>query len=333
MTDRAQIAAEALWYVAPGRAEIRPEAVMAPGPGEVQIRTSFTALSRGTESLVFSGRVPASEFVRMRGPNMGGAFPFPVKYGYAAVGRVEHGPGDLAGRMVFALHPHQSVFTLPAIDITPLPENVPPARALLAANMETALNAVWDAAPGPADRIAVVGGGVVGALIAWLCGRLPGAEVTLIDILPERATLAQALGVQFALPGGAAGECDLVFHASGQPSGLSDALRLAGDEATVVEMSWYGATSVPVPLGESFHSRRLRLVSSQVGQVAASHRPRWSYPRRRSAAIALLTDACLDALIAPGIAFAELPAKLPRILERNSTVLCQRIDYPPTVNP
>ena len=184
----------ALWYVSPGVAELRAEAVAAPLSGEVQVRALFGAVSRGTERLVHAGRVPASEHDRMRAPFMGGAFPFPVKYGYATVGRVEAGPPELADRIVFSLHPHQSLFILPAAAALPLPADVPPLRAVLAANMETALNAVWDGAPGPADRIAVVGGGLVGLLVAWLCARLPGAEVTVVDIVPARAALARALG-------------------------------------------------------------------------------------------------------------------------------------------
>jgi NADPH:quinone reductase-like Zn-dependent oxidoreductase len=320
--------AQALWYVAPGRAELRPEAVAAPAPGELRMRALQGALSRGTERLVLSGCVPPSEFERMRAPLMGGKFPFPVKYGYATVGRVEDGPAELKGRAVFALHPHQTVFTLPAEAVIPLPDSVPPQRAVLAANMETALNAMWDAGPGPADRIAVVGAGVVGALVAWLCGKLPGAEVTLIDIAPERASLAAALGVGLAAPEAAPRDCDLVVHASGSAAGLATALGLAGNEATVLEISWYGAGGVSAPLGGEFHSRRLKLVSSQVGQVAPSHRPRWSHRRRLAAALDLLADARLDALLAPAIPFAELPARLPKILAPESGVLCQLIDYP-----
>jgi threonine dehydrogenase-like Zn-dependent dehydrogenase len=259
---------------------------------------------------------------------MGGDFPFPVKYGYATVGRVELGPAELIGRVVFALYPHQTVFTLPADAVIPVPPGVPPARAVLAANMETALNAVWDAGPGPADRIAVVGAGVVGALVAWMCGRLPGAEVTLVDIDPARTSLATALGVGFAAPDLAPRDCDLVVHASGSPFGLATALSLAGNEANVLEMSWYGAGEVAAPLGAAFHSRRLRLVSSQVGQVAPSHRPRWTHRRRLAAALDLLTEARLDALLAPAVAFADLPARLPKILAPDSGVLCQLIDYP-----
>jgi hypothetical protein len=324
----AEETAQALWYVAAGRAEIRPEAVAAPAAGEVRLRALHGALSRGTERLVFSARVPESEFDRMRAPHMAGAFPFPVKYGYATVARVEHGPPDLVGRTVFTLYPHQTVFTLPADAVIPVPPGIPPARAVLAANMETALNAVWDAAPGPVDRIAVVGAGVVGALVAWLCGRFPGAQVTLVDIDPGRQKLAAALGVGFASPDAAPRDCDLVVHASGSPFGLATALGLAGNEATVLELSWYGAGEVGAPLGAAFHSRRLKLVSSQVGQVAPSHRPRWTHRRRLAAALDLLADARLDALLAPAVAFADLPARLPKILAPDSGVLCQLIDYP-----
>jgi threonine dehydrogenase-like Zn-dependent dehydrogenase len=285
-------------------------------------------ISRGTESLVLAGRVPPSEFERMRAPFMGGSFPFPVKYGYATVGRVEAGPADLRGRLVFALHPHQSIFNVPAGAIVPIPDGVPASRAVLAANMETALNGVWDAQPAAADRIAVVGAGVVGALVAWLCGKLPGARVTLIDIEPSRAELARALGVGFAAPGAAPADCDLVVHASGTAAGLTTALDLAGDEATVLDLSWYGADKIAVPLGGAFHSRRLRLVSSQVGRVAPSHRARWTLGRRLAAALDLLADARLDALLAPAIKFHDLPARLPDILSAQSGVLCHVVTYP-----
>ena len=291
------------------------------------MRALYGAVSRGTERLVSNGRVPPSEFERMRAPFMGGAFPFPVKYGYATVGRVEEGPPLLRGRVVFALHPHQDIFTLPAEAVLPVPDNVPPARAVMAANMETALNAVWDGGPGPADRIAIVGGGVVGLLIARLCARLPGAEVTLIDIAPARAELARALGADFAAPGAAPAECDLVFHASGTAAGLATALRCAGEEATIVELSWYGTGDIAAPLGENFHSRRLRLVSSQVGKVAPSHRTRWTHRRRLAAALALLDDPVLDALLAPATAFDDLPARLPKIFS-DSDARCPLIRYP-----
>ncbi len=319
--------AQALWYVGPGRVEIREETAAPPGPDEVRVRALFSAVSRGTEALVLGGRVPASEFERMRAPFMSGSFPFPVKYGYATVGTVEAGPAGMLGRFVFALHPHQSIFNVPSNTVVVLPDRVPSKRAVLAANMETALNAVWDAAPGPAGRVAIVGGGVVGALVAYLCGQVPGTQVTLVDINPARAELARSLGVEFAVPEVAPAECDLVIHASGTAEGLATALRLAAFEATVLEASWYGDALVPVPLGGAFHSRRLRLVSSQVGHVAPSHRAEWTRARRLAAAVAMLTDARLDALLAPAVAFAELPARLPDILSPKSGVLCQLVAY------
>jgi hypothetical protein len=319
--------AQALWYIGPGRAEIREEALPPLAQGEARVRALFGALSRGTESLILAGRVPASEFERMRAPFMGGNFPFPVKYGYSTVGRVEKGPADLLERIVFVLHPHQSLFNVPSSAVVVLPENVPPARAVLAANMETALNAVWDAEPARGGRIAVVGAGVVGALVAFLCGRLAGGEVTLVDVNPARAEPARKLGVGFARPEAAPSDCGLVIHASGTAAGLATALSLAAFEATVLELSWYGDAQVPVPLGEAFHSRRLRLVSSQVGHVAPSHRASWTHHRRLAEAVTLLADARLDALLAPAAAFRDLPARLPDILDSKSGVLCQLIAY------
>jgi NADPH:quinone reductase-like Zn-dependent oxidoreductase len=326
-TRRTDEVAQALWYIGPGRAEIREEKLLAAGPDDVRIRALFGALSRGTESLVVAGRVPKSEFERMRPPFMGGNFPFPVKYGYSTVGRVEEGPADLLARIVFALHPHQSLFNVPSSAVVVLPENVPPARAVLAANMETALNAVWDAAPAQGARIAIVGAGVVGALVAFLCRRLAGADMTLVDVNPARAELARKLGVGFARPEAAPSDCGLVIHASGTAAGLATALSLAAFEATVLELSWYGDAQVPVPLGGAFHSRRLRLVSSQVGHVAPSHRASWTHHRRLAEAVALLADARLDALLAPAVRFHDLPARLPDILEAKSGVLCQLIAY------
>ncbi len=327
VASRTDQLAQALWYTAPGRAEIREHALLALGEGAVRVRALYGGLSRGTEALVSSGRVPASEYERMRGPFMDGKFPFPVKYGYATVGQVEAGPSGLVGRTVFALHPHQTLFDVPASAVYVLPDSLPPDRAVLAANMETALNAVWDAAAGPADRIAVVGGGVVGALVAYLCGRLPGTDVTLVDINPARAELAATLGIGFAEPGAAKGDCDVVVHASGAATGLTTALELAGQEATVLEMSWYGDRQVAALLGGAFHSRRLKLISSQVGQVAPSHRPRWTHGRRLSAALALLSDVRLDALLTSEIDFHNLPERLPGIFDPNAGILCQVIDY------
>lgn len=311
----------ALWCVAPDRAEIRPGLV---GDDGVAVEALFSGISRGTERLVAAGRVPASEHQRMRGPGMEGTFPFPVKYGYCSVGRVTE--GALAGRCVFALFPHQTTYRLPESMLTPLPDALPPERAIMAANMETALTILWDSGAGAGDRIAVIGGGVVGALVASLAARLPGAEVTLVDINPDRAPLAQALGIAFAQPDAAPQECDVVIHTSATEAGLALALSLAGQEATVVEASWHGDAPVRVPLGGAFHSRRLRLVSAQVGHVPAARLPRWTYARRMGKALELLCDPRLDALISGESAFSDLPTDYARILSSPDT-LCHRIRY------
>ncbi len=317
----------ALWYVARRHAELRPVAPVVPGAGEVMVRTLFSGISRGTERLVFNGLCRPRHNRRMCAPMQEGTFPFPVKYGYCAVGVVEAGAADLVGRTVFALHPHQQLFTAPAVAVAVVPEAVPARRAVLAANMETALNGVWDAGAGPGDRIVVVGAGVVGLLVTFLCAGLPGAEVTVVDTDPARAEVARRLGASFALPGRARGEADVVIHASGTPAGLASALELCGDEATLVEMSWYGDEAVSVHLGGEFHARRLRLVSSQVGQVAASRRPRWEPARRLAKALALLADPRLDDLITGEVAFADLPAALPAILDEGAQGLMTAVRY------
>ncbi|CAM3805855.1 zinc-dependent alcohol dehydrogenase [Polynucleobacter antarcticus] len=322
------LVSQSLWYVAPERAELRTEVLGPLADDAVQVRSLFGALSRGTESLVYRGLVPETEYTRMRAPFMDGTFPFPVKYGYSNVGRIEQGPPSLIGQLVFALMPHQTLYQAKADSVCLIPSELKPERAVLAANMETALNAVWDAAPGPGDRVVVVGGGVIGCLVAFLCAHLPGAEVTLVDTNSERATVAHALGAQFSLPTSAPVDSDVVIHCSGTASGLATALMCAGDEATVLELSWYGSASVSVPLGGAFHSRQIRLQSSQVGHISASRRPRWNYHRRLSAALEMLNDPRLDVLLTPAIEFNNLPSRLPEILGQQSDSLCCLIRYP-----
>jgi 2-desacetyl-2-hydroxyethyl bacteriochlorophyllide A dehydrogenase len=317
----------ALWYVGDRKAELRPEDLPVPGADEALVRMLYSGISRGTERLIFNALVPSSEFERMRGPNMGGSFPHPVKYGYQAVGIVEQGPDTLVGEHVFALHPHQARFVLPVEQLTPLPAALPPRRATLAANMETALNALWDSGAGPGDRIAVVGGGVVGCLIAALAGQLPGADVTLVDPVAARGATAAAIGVDHATPDSAPQDCDVVFHASATARGLGTALECAGFEGTVVEVSWFGDKPVDAPLGRAFHSRRLKLVSSQVGHVASSRRPRWDYGRRMRKVLDLLADARLDALIGTDIPFASAPDLLPAALADDASGLAPVLRY------
>ncbi|MCS6878925.1 MAG: dehydrogenase [Geminicoccaceae bacterium] len=318
----------ALWWVRPFAAALFEESLPEPGPGEVLVRTLCSGISRGTEALVAAGRVPASERERMRCPFQAGAFPFPVKYGYCAVGRIEEGPEALRGRPVFCLHPHQEAFVVPLAAVVPIPETVPPERAVLAANLETALNALWDGPALPGMRILVLGAGVVGACAARLCACLPGTEVTLSDRDPGARALAARLGCAFAPPPAVPSGQDLVIEATGSPEALAFALDAAGEEATILVLSWYGAGAAPVPLGGAFHSRRLRLVSSQVGAVAVGMRPRWPHARRLAKALELLADAAFDALLDETLAFADAPSRLPGLL-REPRRGCLRLRYEP----
>ena len=319
--------AAALWVIGPGRAELRPVAEPDAEPGEVVVRALVSGISRGTESLIFHGKVPPAERSRMRCPFQEGEFPYPVKYGYAMVGTVAAGPAALVARRVFSLHPHQSRFRLPAEAAILVPDDVSTERAVLAPQMETALNAIRDSGAGPGDRIAVIGAGVIGTLTAYLAARLVGAEVTLIDTNPVRAPLAAALGLGFAAPQAAPAECDIVFHASGTSAGLNLAIASAGFEAQVIEMSWFGNTPVTVELGGAFHSQRLTLRASQVGSVAPSRRARWSHRRRLEKALSLCADPRLDSLVGEETPFAEIAGRLGEILAEPGA-LCHLIRYP-----
>ncbi|GAA5611767.1 dehydrogenase [Streptomyces platensis] len=319
----------AFWLNAPGHGEIRTVPLPDPGPDEVLVRTLCSGVSRGTETLVFRGGVPVSQHSMMRAPFQEGDFPGPLKYGYLNVGVVEEGPSALLGRTVFCLYPHQTHYVVPASAVTPVPDSVPAPRAVLAGTVETAVNALWDAAPLVGDRIAVIGAGMVGCGVAAILARYPAVRVQLVDADPARAATAKALGVDFALPQDALGDCDLVVHASATEEGLARSLELLAPEGTVIELSWYGDRQVSLPLGEAFHSRRLVVRSSQVGAVSPARRARRTFADRLALALDLLADPAFDALITGESAFEELPEVLPRLVSGDLPALCHRIRYAP----
>ncbi|MEO1025165.1 MAG: zinc-binding alcohol dehydrogenase [Pseudomonadota bacterium] len=321
MTDGA---AKALWITEKGKATIRDGSI-SDDPDLLTVKTLYSGISRGTERLVFRGQVPEAEFDTMRAPFQEGSFAFPIKYGYSAVGSVQD--GDRAGETVFALFPHQTPFAVPSHLAIPVPAAVPPQRAVLAANMETALNVVWDVGVSPGDRVVVIGAGVVGALAGYLCGQIPGTEVCLVDIDPDKSVLASALKCAFATPEAAPKAADVVIHGSATSEGLATAIAVAGLEATIAEASWYGTQQTTVPLGAAFHRKRLKIISSQVGRIPARKVPRWTFRRRLEKALELLADPALDSLISGETAFDALPTEYERILSDPKT-LCHRIKYP-----
>jgi len=319
--------AQAFWLRQPGSGEIRPVSLPEPGPGEVLVRALHSGISRGTELTVFRGGVPSDQHTAMRAPFQDGGFPGPVKYGYLSVGVVERGPAELLGRTVFCLYPHQTAYVVPQAAVHPVPDGVPARRAVLAGTVETAVNALWDAAPLVGDRVAVVGAGMVGCCVARLLGRFPGVQVTLVDVDPSRAGVAAALGVEFALPAEAAVGRDLVVHASGTSGGLERSFELLAPEGTVLELSWYGDARVSLALGGAFHAGRHVLRSSQVGLVSPARRATRSAADRMRLALDLLGDPAFDAVLTGRSAFRELPDVMTRLADGTLPALCHVIDY------
>jgi threonine dehydrogenase-like Zn-dependent dehydrogenase len=298
-----------------------------PGEGEVVVRTVHSGISRGTETLVFQGRVPQSQYAAMRAPFQEGEFPGPVKYGYLNVGVVEHGPSELRGRTVFCLYPHQTAYVVPVRAVVPVPDEVPPERAVLAGTVETAVNALWDAAPLVGDRVTVVGAGMVGCCVARLLTRFPGVAVTVVDVDPARADVVAGWGAAFALPAEAPDGQDLVVHTSATSAGLQLSLDLLAAEGLVLDLSWYGDAEVRLSLGGTFHSGRLGIRASQVGTVAAARRGSRTTTDRLVLALDLLRDPAFDALLTGVSPFEELPALMPRLAAGKVPALCHTVSY------
>jgi threonine dehydrogenase-like Zn-dependent dehydrogenase len=319
--------AHAFWLRAPGRGEIRPVALPVPRDGDVVVRTLRSGVSRGTESLVFRGGVPPSQYAAMRAPFQEGDFPGPVKYGYLNVGVVEQGPPELRNRTVFCLYPHQTAYVVPAGAVTVVPDDVPPARAVLAGTVETAVNALWDVPPLLGDRVAVVGAGMVGCCVARLLARFPSVEVTLVDVDGSRAEVAAALGAGFARPEDASGGCDLVVHTSATSPGLQCALDLLAPEGTVLDLSWYGDAEVRLSLGGAFHAGRLGIRASQVGTVSPARSARRSTGDRLALALDLLRDPVFDVLVTGQSPFDQLPDVMERLAAGTLPALCHAITY------
>ncbi|WP_309107085.1 dehydrogenase [Arthrobacter sp.] len=319
--------ATAYWTVGPSKGELRTEDLPEPAEGEALVRTLYSGISKGTEMVVHSARVPECIEDRMAAPHQEGHFPAPVKFGYLSVGVVEQGPTELEGKTVFCLYPHQDHYVVPAHELTVVPDAVPAKRAVLTGTVETAVNALWEAGPRLGDRIAVVGAGLVGGMVATLLRNFPLQRLQLIDVDPSKSGFAAALGVDFSHPDDALADCDIVFHCSASQDGLERCLKLAGDEGEIIEMSWYADRKVSVPLGEDFHARRLSIRASQVGVVARSRRHRRSTSDRLELAVSLLSDPVFDHFLTGTSSFEDLPGVVDRLSEGTLGALCHVLDY------
>ncbi|MEM7056601.1 MAG: zinc-binding alcohol dehydrogenase [Pseudomonadota bacterium] len=322
------IKAHALVYSGPRQTRIDEVVLPDMAPGLVEVVAECSAISRGTERLVFEGRVPEAEWTRMRAPHQVGAFPFPVRYGYASVGRVAAGPQKLLDRHVFCLFPHQTRYRVPVDAVVPVPKDVPPARAVLAANMETALNAVWDAAPQPGMRCLVVGAGLLGALITACLSSRSDISVDVTDKKADPVVKWADVDVNFMSPQDVVPQSfDLAFHTSASGPGLQTAIDALNFEGRLIELSWHGDRKVEVRLGGNFHANRLQIISSQVGHIAPSRRNAISYSDRLALALDALHTEWLDQLITEEIAFSALPEELPRLLHADAPGIATRIVY------
>lgn len=332
-TSAEQATATAYWTVGPGKGELRREDLPVPGPGEALVRTLFTGISKGTELVVHNAHVPQCVAAEMAAPNQEGSFPGPVKFGYLSVGVVEDGPADWLGKTVFCLYPHQDRYLVPVESLTVVPDGVPARRAVLTGTVETAVNGLWEAGPRLGDRVAVVGAGLVGGMVAKLLAGFPLGRLQLVDVDPAKRAFADALGVDFSHPDDALPDCDIVIHCSASPEGLARSLQLAGDDGDVIEMSWYADRSVSIPLGEDFHARRLSIRASQVGVVARARRHRRSNADRLALAVSLLTDPGFDAFLTGSSAFKDLPGVVQQLSDGTLDALCHVIEYPASDSP
>lgn len=299
---------QSLYFTAPGHVEIRAETLPPPAVGQVRVQTLLSAISPGTEMLVYRGQFPRNLSLDASINSLTGAFAYPVRYGYAAVGRVaELGPQveeSWLGRLVFAFQPHARAFNAPVTELHPLPANIAPEDAIFLPNMETAVNFLLDGAPFIGERVAVFGQGVVGLLTTALLARLPLASLTTFDKFPLRREWSKKFGASPHIPpsphenqtvqkiesgaGGTEGGADLVYELTGSPAALDEAIAACGFSGRVVIGSWYGEKRHAVDLGGKFHRARLKLISSQVSTLTPELHARWSKARRLAVAWQML---------------------------------------------
>ena len=335
--------AVSIWFASPKTVELRASSVLPPGRGEVRIEAVFSGISHGSEMMVYRGEVPVGLALDSTLSTLQGSFGFPVKYGYASVGRVVDvgsGINELAeGDLVFSFNPHETCYTVPATVVIKLPQELDPRIGVFAANVETALNSLLDAAPRLGERVVVIGQGVVGLLVTQLVRKAGASLVITSDLYEKRRHLSRSAGADMVVDPAAENlaECvlsmtggagaDVVIEASGQPRALDDGIAAASQEGRVVVVSWYGTKRAELALGSDFHRKRLTLKSSQVSNLDPSLTPRWSILRRRELAVRYLAELCLDDLISHVLPFNRAAEAYRLIDQRPAEVIQIVLDY------
>jgi len=311
--------ANAVFHVSERRVESREVALAAPGPGEVLMESRCSAISPGTETMIFSGAFPKDVPLDAGIESLKGSFAYPFSYGYALVGEVSAvGPGvakNLVGQTLFAFHPHQDRAVVPLADCHRVPDGMAAEAALFLAPVETAVNLVLDGAPLVGERVLVFGQGVVGLLTAALLAKFPLARLDAVEPLAWRRDLAGRWGIGDTVDpaNGAAWEsllaalkgADLIYELSGNPAALDQAIEAAGFDGRIVVGSWYGANARPLALGGRFHRNRLRLISSQVSTLNPALTGRWTRERRTELAWRMVEKLEPQRLVGPAFPLAQ----------------------------
>ena len=295
------------------------------GNDELLVKAYYSGISYGTEKIVHDSQVPANQYEFMRAPHQVGEFNKEVKYGYLSVGKVVVGPKSMMNKMVYTMFPHQSMYILKSSLATLIPSHIPYKRALLTANMETAINAMWDSQPSIGDNTYVIGAGIVGILMAYVLSSTFGIKVTVIDNNASKKKLCKFFNIDFENNINCIKDPDIIFECSGNASVLSDLINNSTLETKICILSWYGKQQSKIKMGENCFSRRLEIIFSQVGNITPIQSKKWDNLSRRALALKLLDNKKLDSLIDK----QEIKLKeLPNFFKKgNTNGLCKVVKY------
>ena len=315
----------ALWHNSDFTSELKEEKNSKIDIDQIEVKSLFSLISTGTERLVASGEVPVSSFEFMAVPYMKGNFSFPIKYGYSLVGKVTS-VGKLYGKIVHLLHPHQGKCLVKEVDVMIVPDEIPAKRATLASNVETALNAIWDAEISIGDKVLIAGFGMIGSLLARVLSFMPEVEIVIMEKDANRVKMVQKMGFTF-IDDPEPSYFDVAFNTTSNEKALQIAIQSVGLEGKIIEMSWYGTKNVNINLGADFHYHRKQIISSQVSKIPSDKQSRWDYKRRKEVVFKLLKSPLFDEHITDVLTFAETPAFFDKLRAGGVSGLGYCIEY------